>query len=198
MTPTITKERRNVLSGNGRSLDGGSGPWVPFQSHSDPGSESKQIGLLFFMATVTMLFGGIVSSLLIRRSSSDWQAIYMPSILWVNTGILLSSSLMLEFARSAEKRLAPSMVRFWMTLATLLGLAFLFGQVMAWMDMAKHGVFLPSSPHASFFYLFTGLHALHLLGGLLVLVFGSLKLSAMYWHFLTVLWIILFAVIFVL
>jgi len=152
-----------------------------------------------------------VSALLIRRASPDWQPLYLPPILWTNTAVLLFSSFALELARFSISRHALSATRILLFLAMVLGFVFLGGQILAWQDLMMHGVFLPSNPHASFFYLASGLHALHLLGGVIVLTLAFtrammnfsieklrsfVKLAAMYWHFLLVLWLALFGILY--
>jgi len=174
-------------------------------------SSSSYVGLLFFMATATMLFAGTISALLIRRASSDWTSIFFPPMLLVNTAVILVSSLTLEAARFGLKGKNVFAYRSWMTVTMLLGIVFLVGQVLAWKELTAHGIFVPSNPHASFFYLLTGMHALHLLGGIILLMVASVRawrssnvleetkiltLSRMYWHFLDVLWIYLVVVLF--
>lgn len=162
-----------------------------------------------FLGTVTMLFAAFTSAYLIRRASADWAPIQLPMILWGNTAALIGSSLVLESARSAarEPRPARAARRLWLT--TLLGLVFLGGQLVAWRQLVSRGVFVPTSPHSSFFYIFTGLHALHLCGGLVLLAWTAwrlgrieptvsrrlLRLCATYWHFLGGLWIFLYLVL---
>src|SRR5579864_1534533 len=106
MVGTITKEKRpHSREGNG-SYFGGSGGDRP--GSGGPGSSSNshagEIGLLFFLATVTMLFAGLTSALIIRRSSPDWQPLYFPHLLWLNTAMILLSSFTIERARVVLKQ----------------------------------------------------------------------------------------------
>src|SRR5258708_5648738 len=123
-------------------------------------------GLWAFLGTVSMLFIGFTSAYILRRAPSGWQPLPAPPILWLNTLALLASSATLEIAR---RRLRgwdlSSCVRF-VLLTGALGLVFVAGQYVGWQQLAAQGVFLASNPHSSFFYVLTGLHALHLLGGL--------------------------------
>ncbi len=168
-------------------------------------------GLWAFLGTVSMLFIGFTSAYILRRASADWQPLTAPPILWLNTLALLASSATLEIAR---RRLRgwdlSSCVRF-VLLTGALGLVFVAGQYVGWQQLAAQGVFLASNPHSSFFYVLTGLHALHLLGGLCWFVAvlrrlrrlaylpgeDGLRLFATYWHFLAGLWVYLLWLLFV-
>jgi cytochrome c oxidase subunit 3 len=124
--------------------------------------------------------------------------------------VLVLSSVTLEAARRRLRGWDLPGTQAWMAGTGVLGALFLAGQVAAWRELAAQGVFLASNPHSSFFYVLTGLHALHLLGGLvwftvslwrlrhLAYTPGSdaLGLFATYWHFLTVLWVYLFSLLF--
>ena len=175
------------------------------------GWDPARFGLWAFLGTVAMLFIGFTSAYILRRASADWQPLSAPPILWLNTLALLASSATLEIAR---RRLRgwdlSSCVRF-VLLTGALGLVFVAGQYVGWQQLAAQGVFLASNPHSSFFYVLTGLHALHLLGGLcwFVVVLGrlrrlaylpgedGLRLFATYWHFLAGLWVYLLWLLFV-
>lgn len=175
---------------------------------------AAQLGVLVFLATATMLFAAFTSSYLIRRSMSDWQPISAPIILYLNTVVLLLSSWSLERTRAALWSNRSIAVRKWLLLTILLGIGFLAGQIGAWLNLSAQGIFLSSNPHSSFFYILTGLHGLHLLGGLAMLFYLMVSLGrrtseqippstgqrfragAMYWHFLSGLWVALFVVIF--
>ncbi|MDA2929254.1 cytochrome c oxidase subunit 3 [Acidobacteria bacterium AH-259-O06] len=174
---------------------------------------TSQLGLWIFLATVTMLFAAFTSAYLVRKSGSDWQPVSLPAILWFNTALLLCSSVTMELGRARGKRLQTRGLRSWLLASTLLGLGFLLGQLLAWRQLAAQGVFLPSSPHSSFFYILTGLHGFHLLAGLLLLLYLLFRvrpggnpgnrlaqrdltnLCATYWHFLGGLWLYLFVML---
>jgi cytochrome c oxidase subunit III len=165
------------------------------------------VGLLVLLASTTMLFGAFASAFLVRRGfGDDWQATPKPPILFVNTAILLASSVALETSRrSLARGNRPAFNRYW-TVGTLLGFAFLAGQALAWRQLADVGVLVATNPSSSFFYLLTGAHAVHLLGGLTALSwvnYNALRfrlgprkrtvadLSALFWHFLDALWLVL-------
>jgi cytochrome c oxidase subunit 3 len=174
--------------------------------------DTARFGLWAFLGTVSMLFIGFTSAYMIRRASYDWRPLAPPWILWWNTAALLGSSLTLEAARKRLREWDLRGLFPWVAATGVLGVVFLTGQVAAWRQLAAQGVFLASNPHSSFFYVLTGMHGLHLIGGLawfavvlvqvrrLALTPGEdgLRLFATYWHFLAALWVYLLFLLFVL
>ena len=201
----------------------GSGPsnskdWPPGWSSEDAAEPEKyRIGMWVALASILMLFVALTSAYIVRGvpalggGQDDWLPIDMPSVLWLNTAMLLASSITIELARRALKKNEYERFKSWISLTTLLGLAFLGGQLMAWRQLAAQGVFINSHPHSSFFYLLTSLHGLHLLGGVIALGFvtvaafrmrigfkrrAAVQVTAIYWHFMDGLWIYLFGLLF--
>ncbi|MFQ5843576.1 MAG: heme-copper oxidase subunit III [Planctomycetota bacterium] len=145
------------------------------------------------LATVGMLFAAFTAAYLERRGGGDWQRTALPGILWINTLVIVASSVTLEAGRRRAGR-------GWIRLTAVLGLAFLAGQVVAWRRLAAAGVFLPTRPHASFFYTLSAVHGVHLLGGIVALGAGLrrpavLGLCAAYWHFVGAVWLYVLAVL---
>ncbi len=156
-------------------------------------ARTHQTGLWIFMATAAMLFTAFASSYLVRRGGSDWSRSRLPDTLWTSTGLLLLGSGTMEMARRTGSRR-------WLLGTIALGVAFALSQALAWDVMARQGAFEPANPHRAFFYVITGAHAAHLGGGLIALwiVFArptelSLRLGAVYWHFLAGVWVAMFA-----
>ncbi|MFN2570014.1 MAG: heme-copper oxidase subunit III [Gemmatimonadales bacterium] len=162
-----------------------------------PERRVAETGVWIGIGTITMSFAALTSALIVRQSSGpDWRHLHLPTLLYVNTLTLVASSVTLEIAR---RRRGTTSVHATM----LLGLLFIFGQLLAWRQVAAQNLFLSSGPSSAFFYVFTALHALHVLGGLGALGFvasrvaaGTLARSAfaataLYWHFMAVLWIYL-------
>jgi len=155
--------------------------------------------------SISAFFAALVIAYIWRAGMmSYWQQIRLPRVLWLSTALIAASSVTLEsarrFFRRGEWRVADRLL---LATATL-GVAFLAAQLEAWRDLLAQGAYLMDNPHSAFFYMFTGLHAAHLLGGLIalfVVVFGRRKrrelvdVVSYYWHFLTVLWVILFEVL---
>jgi cytochrome c oxidase subunit 3 len=151
---------------------------------------NAQIALYGILATVTMLFAAFASAYMVRQGSSDWQRVALPGILWGNTLVLAASSVTIELARRRQ-RATP-----WLVASNLLAFAFLAGQLLAWRQLAATGVYLPTNPHGSFFYIMTGLHGAHLLGGIVLLAIAwvtrrvtTMSCAATYWHFLGLVWL---------
>jgi cytochrome c oxidase subunit 3 len=159
-----------------------------------------------------MLFIGFTSAVILRRASGDWRPLPAPPVLWLNTAVLLASSGTLEVARRRLRSWDARSAQALLGATGLLGFVFLAGQVVAWQRLTARGIFLASNPHSSFFYLLTGVHGAHLLGGLawfavaflrlrhLTYLPGGdgLRLFATYWHFLDALWVYLLFLLFVL
>lgn len=159
-------------------------------------AQMSRVLLAALIATVMMLFTAFAAAYMERAGARGWERIRLPSILWVNTAVLLLSTVAAEVARRARARWA-------LPLALLLGLLFLGGQAVAWGDLRARGVFLPTSPYASFFYLLTGAHAFHVAAALLALflAFSRPRLlgpAVGFWHFMGALWIYVLLVLTVL
>lgn len=175
-----------------------------------PGSDAPSTGIWVGLAAITMTFAAFTSAMVVREGSGgDWRHFSLPTILYVNTAVLLASSIVLQLARRRFASTAPladgsqSVSRaFYGT--GILGLMFIFGQYAAWVQLRSEGLYVASSPNSSFFYVFTVLHALHVLGGLAGLLYviskfkrgalrtNTLDAAARYWHFMGALWIYLF------
>jgi len=181
-----------------------------------PQSAPARIGLWVFLAIVTSLFGLFLSAYYMRMGAhghggtSDWVALQEPTVLWLNTALLILSSIAMQSARAAATR--GQFDRTWaaMLIGGLLTLAFLAGQFYAWSEIRDSDFFSPRNPALAFFYMLTAVHGLHLLGGLyvwgrtlarmrskdieLIDVSLSVQLCAVYWHFLLFVWLALFVV----
>lgn len=164
-------------------------------------------GIVVACASIVMLFAALTSAMIVRRGlGGDWQSLGVPGILWLNTAVLLASSVMIERARRALRLGRRESFNYLWLAGTALGLLFLAGQYAAWRQLAAAGIYLATNPSSSFFYLFTVAHALHLGGGLLALLYiavcawrlrlgpgrrTAVDVAALYWHFMDGLWIYL-------
>ena len=174
-------------------------------------ADPTRFGLWLFLGTVTMLFVGFTSAYMVRRGAADWRPLSAPALLWWNTAAIVASSAALEVGRRRLRRWAAADAIPWVTATGVLGALFAVGQVAAWRALAARGFYVESNPHNSFFYVLTGVHLVHLAGGLvwcgvvlsrvrrLAYVPGEdgLGLFATYWHFLAALWIYLLLLLFV-
>jgi cytochrome c oxidase subunit III len=165
-------------------------------------ASTARTGVWIGIGAIAMSFAAYTSALMVRQDGApDWQHLRLPPVLYLNTAVLLASSLTLALAR---RRGVP-----WVGLTLGLGLLFLGGQVFAWKQLAAQGLYLASNPASSFFYVFTVLHALHLVGGIVALGYimrrmraagdgpplGALGAVSLYWHFMGVLWLYLLLVL---
>ncbi|MBQ0721667.1 MAG: cytochrome c oxidase subunit 3 [Cycloclasticus sp.] len=170
----------------------------------------KKLGLFVFLAVATSLFSLFISAYMMRMELGDWRPLKDPSLLWWNTGALVLSSVAMQWARSNSKHGQTSRLRYAVLLGGFFAVAFMFGQWQAWQQLNTLGFFAYTNPAYAFFYLMTGLHALHLMGGLVVWCLAAIKLlrgvelskvtlsielCAVYWHFLLLIWIILFGLL---
>jgi len=170
-------------------------------------------GLFVLLAATTMVFAALTSAFVVRRGlSDDWASMHKPPILWVNTIVLLVSSIVLDRARFALRAHDRNKFNFWWTTATVLGVLFLTGQALAWRELKNAGVFIATNPSSSFFYVLTATHAFHLLGGVSALIYvdvqalrlrlgpakrTAIDVSAVFWHFLDGLWLYLMLLFYV-
>ena len=191
-----------------------------------------RLGMFVALSAIAMIFISFTSAYLVRQGLPtidprtatlvhDWLPVRLPPLLLVNTLVLLVSGLTMELARRQTAReaagtIAPSEAPAlrtsrsqisWLALTIALGLAFLAGQMVAWRELAATGFYLATSPSSSFVYLLTGMHGIHLLGAVLVLLFAGaaailrkpiasqvvlLDVTGWYWHFMAVLWVYVF------
>jgi cytochrome c oxidase subunit III len=210
--------------------DGGSGG----SNRDDYGERLRRyrFGVALGLIAVFMLFLSFTMAFILRQKVGtwdrhtgtyiqDWRPVPLPTgLLLLNTGLLLLSSLTLEKARRAAfRRSAVSAAAGipgikvvhdrhfpWLGLTLLLGFGFVAGQVLAWREMMARGIYMSGTPSSSFFYVVTGLHAVHLLGGIIALLYAvavtrlaqgferrriTLDVASLYWHSMTGLWLLL-------
>ncbi len=178
-----------------------------------PGASSARkyaIAIALGMVAILMFFMALAAAFLVLRTTSGrFGALHLPALLWFNTVVLLASSGTLELAR---KRLAAAddnaFRKMWM-ITTVLGIAFVLGQGIAWWQLVVAGVYGSSSLAAAFFYVFTVAHAVHLFGGLCALLYvgfrkfrqaemtrvAAAEVASYYWHFMDGLWVFLLALL---
>ncbi len=240
ITDPVVKDPKTDRGRGGASppLPGGGGGDRGGNDFSDYGGRLRRtrLGLIVGLVASTMLFVSFTSVYIIRRGLpslddrtgayvSDWLKVNLPTtLLLVNTFLLLLSSVTVELARrqiTRQAALAPvqsipgvSIGRErnlpWLAATIALGLAFLTGQWMAWRELGNRGFYLATSPSSSMVYLLTAAHAIHLAGGLLVLLYAGatallhkpvedrrivVDVTAWYWHFMAAVWLYIFALL---
>jgi cytochrome c oxidase subunit 3 len=191
-------------------------PWLeqrPIEIVRGDGSlslPSVKVGLGVFLAVVTSLFALLISAYHMRMMGEDWTRLAVPRVLWLNTAVLILASVAMQRTRVAARRGQLDGVKSGLLAGGALTFSFLAGQLWAWQQMDASGYFLTANPAYSFFYLLTALHGVHLLGGLWVwarttakvlrgVEVGKVRLSVelctVYWHYLLLVWLVLFAVL---
>jgi cytochrome c oxidase subunit 3 len=173
-------------------------------------TNSKTIGLVTFLAVATSLFGLFISAYNLRMQMPDWSPLAEPDLLWINTGVLVLASIAFQWTRGAAISGRDQMVRIGLTLAGALTILFLLGQLYAWQGLYASGYTVSGNPANAFFYLLTAVHGVHLLGGLWVWARSTMKawtgadanavrlsveLCTIYWHFLLLVWAVLFGML---
>ena len=184
-----------------KNIHGGSGLSLP----------PVKVGLGVFLAVATSLFALTISAYFMRMEGADWKPMALPGgVLWFNTAMLILGSIYFQRARTAARQEQIDGVRLGLLAGGAFTLVFLAGQLWAWQQLNAAGYFLTTNPANAFFYLLTALHGLHLLGGLWVWgkatakvqrgvkvheVRLSVELCTVYWHFLLVVWLVLFGLL---
>ena len=175
-----------------------------------PSPRRYYTGIALGIVSVLMFFMALASAYLVRRGSPDWVPVRVPGLMWFNTAVLLVSSGTLEMARKRLGLLDVAGFRRLWAGTTIFGVAFLLGQVVAWRQLVGEGIYLASNPASSFFYIFTGAHALHLLGGVGALSYVAWRnferaqvtrvvaaeVTSYYWHFMDGLWLFLLVLLY--
>jgi cytochrome c oxidase subunit 3 len=187
-------------------------PWLEESGIGDvPGASAmtwppEKIGLGVFLAVAGSLFALFMSAYSMRMNMVDWRTLPVPGLLWFNTGVLVLSSVALQWAYVAARRDDMANVIIGLCAGGASAVTFLIGQLLAWQQLRAAGYFVASNPANSFFYMITAAHGLHLMGGLVALgrtitkvwrgaemaqVRLSVELCTIYWHFLLLVWVVL-------
>ena len=218
VTSTKTAEKREARSGAGSKFPGpnGKGPkgngWgggkKDPQRHLSPAA--YRVTMWVIIAAIVMMFAALSSAYIILSVDTERRVVSMPRMFFLSTGIILLSSFTIETAKRSLKRGNKTRYLRWIIATLILGLLFLAAQLMGWRQLSAQGVYFASHPHSTFFYLFTGVHGVHLLGGITGLSYvavrarckdkqvegvpnqTSAELMSLYWHTMDGLWLWLF------
>jgi len=191
-------------------------PWEPAQAKVDNLHEGKtfnlhvgKLGLRYIMIVSTIMFCLFIVTYSDRMVYADWQRMPESALLWINTFILFLSSFVFVRIQLASKKNQFKNIKRGLFVIGFLALVFLIGQLLVWQNMVNAGYYVSGSPANAYFYLFTALHGLHLLGGLIYWIITlrkvwnindivirkakhTIELCAIYWHFLLAVWVVLF------
>jgi cytochrome c oxidase subunit III len=228
-TPTVSIDDPSAATGGNGVLPPGWGSDGDSFGFFDARLRRARLGLVVGLTGIAMIFISFTSAYVIRQGLPtldprtntllhDWFPVPLPRLLLINTGVLLISSVTMELARRQTARkaalvqcvsVAGASVNAkeeisWLALTVVLGLSFLIGQWMAWRELAASGFYLASSPSSSFVYLLTGMHGVHLFGGVVALLTAgvtsllrrsadsqliAVDVTGWYWHFMALLWV---------
>ncbi len=190
-------------------------PWVADvvsdTAHEAPlGAGAKTVALTVLLAVITSFFALMMSAYAERMELGDWVPLTEPVLLWINTGMLVAASIAFQWTRNAAIAGQASRLKPGMFATGLLTSAFVVGQLIAWQMLNASGEYVSGNPANAFFFLLTGAHAVHILGGMYVWVRAtvrlmtghevervrtSIELCAVYWHFLLLVWLVMFGLL---
>jgi len=166
-----------------------------------------KFGLWLGIASIIMLFAALTSAYIVRKSQGNWTEFKLPGIFWLNTLVIILSSITMQWAVRSFRNFKEATYKIALSVTLLLGITFLIGQYMGWAALGDRGIYLNGNPSGSFVYVISGVHAAHILGGLVIILIILIKalvkpfnpnklvnvqMMATYWHFVDVLWIYLF------
>ena len=201
----------NGSNGNGSRGNGGGGSGGDDRA-GRVSSEKARIAMWVALCSILMLFVALASAYIFIAAGNSLRPVAMPRLLWLSTALIIGSSLTFRTACRSLKHGDNSRYSRWLLLTVVLGLAFLGSQLLAWRQLVGQGIYLAGNPHSTFFYLLTGVHGVHLMGGILALDYLLIRtrrwrmnnkealrkrqtaadVVALYWHFMDGLWVSLF------
>ena len=191
-------------------------PWDPAQAKIDNMHDGEtldlskgKLGLRYIMIVSSIFFSLFIVTYADRLVFADWQQMPEPLLLWFNTLILFISSVFFISTQIAAKNNQFEKVKQKLLIIGYLALAFLLGQLLVWLQLINLGYYVSTNPANAYFYVFTALHGLHLIGGLIYWIITlrkvwipsdiviaktkhTVELCAIYWHFLLAVWVVLF------
>ncbi|MGB7070446.1 MAG: heme-copper oxidase subunit III [Pyrinomonadaceae bacterium] len=225
------ENKRNALSGvtsgtspgnGGRSSNGGDGdnggggpkPHIEEELHRPP--DKARILTWFVLLVVLMTFGGLIAAYVVisTNGAAEWKPFELPTPIWISTALIIASSLAFHFGKTSLDRYEQPPAKRWLTVTTVLGAAFISSQMIAWLELVRRGLYVQGNPYVGFFYIFTAVHAVHVVGGMIGL--GAIVLRiwkptesrsfqertkvlgravGFYWHFMGILWLVLFVLL---
>lgn len=211
--------RKSGSGGNGGGGSDGPGGGSRQDDLDERGSQSpdkSRVVAWFVLLVVLMTFGGLVGAYVVVQANkvAEWRPFELPIQVWISTLLIVVSSFAYHAAQTAIERNDHKRSTRFLTLTTVLGAAFISSQILAWMALVNRGLYMSGNPYAGFFYMLTGIHALHVVGGIVAL--GAISLRARvatefepeltyrrnlaravgwYWHFMGMIWIVLFVLL---
>lgn len=173
------------------------------------GIHPMKLALWMSLASISMMFAGLLSAYIVRQASGNWFEFTLPNLFVVSTGIIIFSSFTLHRALTAFRQEKEWLYKGLLIFSFILGILFIVCQYQGWMAMQAAGIDIKGNPSGAFAYVISGLHVAHVFGGLAAMVvalihafkldfrvtplrINRLELTAHYWHYVDVLWVVLF------
>lgn len=203
-------------SGNGGSSGGGGGFERPPNDAEEKAPDKSKVVTWFLLLVVLMTFGGLMGAYVVVMTNgvAEWRPFELPIQVWISTGLIVISSAAYHMAQLAVFANDHKKLRRFLVATTVLGAAFIASQIIVWLELVNRGYYMSGNPYAGFFYIITGIHAVHVLGGVIALGAIMLRTASQtehgpeleyrrnlsravgwYWHFIGVLWIVLFVML---
>lgn len=222
------RKKRSGLSGgfgsNGGNRNGGGGGGSnggdnnnrnndSFEEAETYQSNKFRIAMWFLLLVVMMTFGGLIGAYIVISTNgvAEWKPFNLPVQVWISTLLILTSSLSYTISQKALNAGNQEKAKNWLLATTVLGATFIASQILAWLELVRRGVYVQSNPYAGFFYILTGVHALHVIAGITALGYILLRTwqktssteeltkrkqisntVGWFWHFMDAIWIVLF------
>ncbi|MCC5946494.1 MAG: cytochrome c oxidase subunit 3 [Bernardetiaceae bacterium] len=174
------------------------------------GTHPLKFILWLFMVSISMVFAAFTSAYIVRRGDGNWLIFELPQLFWISTALIVVSSITMHIAYLSAKKDNLSVMRTSLIITTLLGIGFMVTQYLGWQELQANGIFLggkDSNPAGSFVYVISGVHAFHVVSGVIFLIITliqglrykihskqmiTMSLCTSYWHYLDLLWVYLF------
>jgi len=181
--------------------------WLEEEPEETLSVNPRKFIVWLFIVSILMLFAAWTSAYLVRRAEGNWLEFTIPAVFGYSTVVLILSSLTMHWAYLAAQKDNFNALRIAISITFALGMLFLYMQFQGWIELVQNNVYFVGNPAGSFIYVFTGMHAFHLISGLIVLVFAlvaafrlrihaksleQMQVASTYWHFLDVLWVYLY------
>jgi cytochrome c oxidase subunit 3 len=206
--------------GNGGGRDPGGGSDGPDDDPSTDEArfvpEKSRVLTAFVLLVVLMTFGGLSAAYVViaTNDAAEWRPFALPVQVWVSTALILASSIAFHLGKTAVDRYDQPGAKRWFIVTTILGAAFISSQILAWFELVSRGLYVKGNPYVGFFYILTGVHAVHVVGGIIAL--GSILLRVWqpganseaalkrrtmaqvvgwYWHFMGGIWLAIFVLL---
>ncbi len=198
--------------GGGNNGGGGDYRKNDFQEDASGSGNKLQISMWFILLVVLMTFGGLIGAYIVLATNKvlEWRPFNLPVQIWISTALILLSSLSYKISQKYFFKEDQAKAKTWLLVTTALGGVFIASQILAWFALMQSGISVYANPYAGFFYILTGVHAAHVLGGICALGYIVLrtwvetesddelaerknisKIVGWYWHFMDALWLVL-------